>query len=133
VELLLLLLCGKFGLQQARKRSIAEKGTMNNLEKNETETAPDFWELLENAPDYAKDISGLVGWATNYDRNPHNPLYAFLSLVSYGSEELEDYTIPQNPELSWLELDLVGKALVEYSARPLDCRDWLLSLLQADK
>jgi hypothetical protein len=132
VELLSGLLCGKFGLQQARKRSIAEKGTMNNLENNATETAPDFWELLENAPDYAKDITSLVSWATNYDRNPHNPLYAFLSLVSYASEELEDYTIPHNPELSWLELDLVGKALVEYSARPHDCRDWLLKLLQAD-
>jgi hypothetical protein len=129
VGLLSAWLCAKFGLQQARKRSIAEKGTMNNLEKNETET---LWDLLDNAPDYAKDITRLVSWATNYDRNPHNPLYAFLSLVSYASEELEDYTIPHNPELSWLELDIVGKALVEYSARPLDCRDWLKKLLQAD-
>lgn len=121
--------CGKFGLQQARKRSIAEKGTMTNLENNATET---LWDLLDNAPDYAKDITGLVSWATNYDNNDHNPLNAFLSLVSFTTDYLEDYSIPHNPKLSWLELDLVGKALVEYSARPLDCRDWLRKLLEAD-
>jgi hypothetical protein len=133
VELLLLLLCGKFGLQQARKRSIAEKGTMNNLENNATETTPDFWDLLDNAPDYAKAITGLVSWATNYDHDERNPLSAFLLLVEFASEDLGEFAVPYQPKLSWLELDLVGQALVEYSARPYDCRDWLKKLFKADR
>jgi hypothetical protein len=131
MDLLLLLLFGKFGLQQARKRSIAEKGTMNNLENNATELTLNLGELVDIAPDYAKAITGLVSWATNYDSHERNPLSAFLLLIGWASE-LEIGTTPYEPKLSWLELDLVGRALVEYSSRPLDCRDWLKKLLQAD-
>lgn len=102
---------------------------MTNLENNATETLGD---LLDNAPDYAKNITGLVSWATNYDHDERNPLSAFLLLVEFASEDLGEFAVPYQPKLSWLELDLVGAALVEYSARPLDCRDWLRKLLEAD-
>lgn len=105
---------------------------MNNLEKNETELTLNLGELVDIAPDYAKEITGLVSWATNYeDSYERNPLNAFLLLIGWASE-LEMDTTPYEPKLSWLELDLIGNALVEYSARPLDCRDWLKKLLQAD-
>jgi hypothetical protein len=99
---------------------------------NKTET---FWDLLEVAPDYAEHTTGLVSWSLNYDNNATNPLNAFLTLVSFASEDLEDYALAGNsmPELSWLELDLIGKALVEYSARPQDCSAWLVKLLNADR
>jgi hypothetical protein len=132
MDLLLLLLFGIFVLQQARNRSIAEKGTMNNSENNATATTLNLGELADLAPDYAKEITGLVSWATNYENNyERNPLSAFLLLIGWASE-LEMDTTPYEPKLSWLELDLVGRALVEYSSRPQDCRDWLKKLLQAE-
>lgn len=97
-----------------------------------TITNPKFYELLENAPDYAKHTSALYEWSLNFDAQC-GPITLFIDLIGYSLDNygttLYDLT---KPSLGYLELDYLGDALKEYADRPIDVMAWLEQLLAAE-
>jgi hypothetical protein len=78
-----------------------------------------FYELLEQAPDYAKETAALFSWSENY--NFPSPASLFLDLIGWSDEELgERLTRETMPDLGYMEIDYLADALKEYAARPLD-------------
>ena len=89
----------------------------------------DFWEILEQAPDFAQHTANLIQWSTNYDHaSKHNPLTAFLILIGYNEEELGEPNGEVAP-LGYMELSYLGDALTEYANRPQDVMDYITHLL----
>lgn len=93
----------------------------------------DFWEVLENAPDFAEHTAGLIHWATNYNYNDKsNPLVPFLILIGYNEEELGEPNGEVAP-LAYLELGYLADALTEYATRPQDVMEYITHALRQDR
>jgi hypothetical protein len=87
-----------------------------------------FYELLEAAPSYAADTAQLFSWSENYEFPAPSSL--FLDLIGYSQEEFgEDLTSQEKPDLGYLEIDLLAKALTEYASRPNEIREFLSALM----
>lgn len=86
-----------------------------------------YWEMLDqDHPDYVDDLVNLVNWSLNCDFP--TPLNLFSDLIGYSKEELGENYCTRIPYVGYKELDLLGKALVEYSKRPQDVEDWYREL-----
>ena len=94
-------------------------------------TSNKFYELCDTAPDYAADTARLFSWCEgNYDYPAPSSLY--LDLIGYSQEELgENLTSQAMPNLGYLEIDLLAKALTEYATRPNDVRDFINTLMNS--
>jgi hypothetical protein len=92
-------------------------------------TTNKFWELCDTAPEYAADTAHLFSWSEgNYDYPAPSSLY--LDLIGYSEEEHGiRLTSEAWPSLGYLELDLIGKALREYAARPNDVYKFVSELM----
>jgi hypothetical protein len=92
-------------------------------------TSNKFFELCDTAPDYAADTAHLFSWCEgNYDYPAPSSLY--LDLIGYSQEELgENLTSQAMPNLGYLEIDLLAKALTEYATRPDDVREFINTLM----
>lgn len=89
------------------------------------------YEHLETAPDFAQHTANLWSWSSNYSHP--TPATLFLDLIGYSEDELgERLCGNKQPSLGYLELDLLGKALVEYSNRPSDVRDFIERLVESE-
>jgi len=92
----------------------------------------DFWMILEQAPEFAKETANLIHWSTNYDHtSKNNPLIAFLILIGYNEQELGEPNGEVAP-LGYLELGYLADALQEYATRPQDVMDFITYTLQVD-
>jgi hypothetical protein len=92
-------------------------------------TTQKFYDLCDNAPDYAEDTAHLMSWCEgNYDFPAPSSL--FLDLIGY-SEEQHGYNLcaEKMPRLGFLEIDLVAKALTEYATRPNDVGEFVNKLM----
>jgi hypothetical protein len=87
-----------------------------------------FFDKCDTAPEWASDTAHLMSWCEgNYDFPAPSSL--FLDLIGYSEEEFgENLTARKMPDLGYLEIDLLAKALTEYAKRPLDIRDFVSSL-----
>lgn len=105
---------------------------------------PDVWTVIEEAPVTLADTAELYHWSTNY--NPGDgPFTLFLDLIGYSDEEFgcalygptvryaENFrTGSWDERLGYVELDKLGRALVEYATRPHDVRDFVAALIEAE-
>jgi hypothetical protein len=94
-------------------------------------TTQKFFDLCDTAPDYAEETARLFSWCEgNYDFPAPSTL--FLDLVGYSEEHFgENQTARKMPNLGYLEIDLLAKALTEYAKRPDDLRDFVEKLMNA--
>lgn len=92
-------------------------------------TTQKFFNLCDNAPDYAEDTAHLFSWCEgNY--NFPAPSSLFLDLIGYSEEEHGyNLTATKMPSLGYLEIDLLAKAMTEYAKRPNDVRDFVGNLM----
>jgi hypothetical protein len=90
-----------------------------------------FYDLCDTAPEYAKDTAHLFSWCEgNYDFPAPSSL--FLDLIGYSEEEQgARLTGKEWPALGYLELDLIAKALTEYTSRPLDVYEFVSNLMNS--
>jgi hypothetical protein len=90
-----------------------------------------FYDLCDTAPDYAEDTAHLFSWCEgNYDFPAPSSL--FLDLIGYSEEEHgARLTGKEWPALGHLELDLIAKALTEYTSRPLDVYEFVSNLMNS--
>lgn len=77
-------------------------------------------QYIEDAPVWVDDVAYLLSWGVNYDYR-QSPMTMFLDMVGINEEKVYDY----EHGLGYLELDLLGKALSQYSERPCDIIDWI--------
>lgn len=106
---------------------------------------PDVWELIEDAPEYAKATADLYHWTTNYNAGD-GPFTLFLDMIGYSDEEFgmaiygptvrasesRSGMSSWDTNLGYVELGKLGKALVEYADRPQDVRAFVDALILAE-
>lgn len=85
----------------------------------------DRWELLDNAPEFAKNTADLIRWSSNYQAgNTASPIIPFLALIGY----LDDVIGVKETKISRtgaVEMTYLADALNEYANRPLDVWDFV--------
>lgn len=91
-------------------------------------------ELLEQSGKCAA-IADLYNWSLNYQGGV-TPFGLFLDLIGYSKEFYGEYLVPQD-EVSkitgFIELDLIGNALVVYSNLPRDVEEFIDKVVQAEQ
>lgn len=87
------------------------------------------YELIEVA-DQTKKTADLLSWSENYDFP--TPASLFLDLIGY-SEDVYGTTLcrSKQPALGYLELGMLGEALLEYSEIPQTVNDFVSAWDQA--
>jgi hypothetical protein len=88
-------------------------------------TITDRWELLDNAPEFAKNTASLIRWSSNYNAgDTASPIIPFLALIGY----FDDVIGVEKVEISRtgaVEMSYLGDALNEYADRPIDVWDFV--------
>jgi len=79
-----------------------------------------FWDVVEQQPDWAEPITELAKWSVNYDRQQY-PWFLFLDLIEYSAEQIGEPLT----DLNVFTLDFVGgsklaNALIVWANRPDD-------------
>ena len=96
-------------------------------------TTQKFYDLCDTAPDYAEETAHLFRWCEgNYDFPA--PASLFLDLIGYSEEEHGAPLVisaGKLPALGYLELDLIAKALTEYTSRPEDVYGFIETLMNS--
>lgn len=103
----------------------------------DTPTASNVWTYTDEAPAYVGNIVQLWSWSLNYDwGDARRPFPLFLDLIGYSQEhygsKASAWSISEADGLGWIELDLLGKALCEYTDRPQDCDLWIDGLIESE-
>jgi hypothetical protein len=94
-------------------------------------TTKKFYDLCDNAPDYAWDTASLIGWCEGNYNHPA-PSSLFLDIIGYSEEHLGyNLCAEKMPNLGYLEIDLLAKALTEYASRPNDVGYFVEELMNA--
>jgi hypothetical protein len=101
---------------------------MSTIEK------PDFFDLIENAPENLAGVAQLASWATNYDPKTGTPFGVFLDLIGY-SEEQFGQNLVMNPQrvIGFLEADYLADALKNYANNPAEVSEFVEKLILAEK
>lgn len=90
--------------------------------------------MLDNSPEYAKEIAGLYSWSLNFDPGK-GPFTLFLDLIGWSEdnigEPLYDLTMAARG-LGYVEIDKLANALKEFTINPIDTRQWVNSIMQAE-
>jgi hypothetical protein len=95
-----------------------------------------FWELIETPAANVADVTELIHWSMNYDIKTGTPYHLFLDLIGYSFENFGErlYQGESSAVLGYLEMDKIGKALIEYSSNPQAVEDWItLLMIKADQ
>ena len=107
---------------------------------------PDLWKLIEEAPMHAWDVASLYSWSTNYEAGD-GPFTLFLDLIGYSDEEfgtaLYGPTVraAENSRgvtdwstfLGYVELDKLGRALMQYALNPNSVREFVDAIMEAER
>jgi hypothetical protein len=90
-----------------------------------------FWELIETPADNVADVTELIHWSMNYDIRTGTPYHLFLDLIGYSFENFGERLYQGEPSavLGSLEMDKIGRALIEYSSNPQAVEDWITLLM----
>lgn len=91
-----------------------------------------YYEMIQNAPASVEPIAHLFSWSENYTFKDA-PSRVFLHLIGYMDEEFGESDLEAVPTLGYLELDLIGRALVSISHFGEDAREWVRLLMEADQ
>jgi hypothetical protein len=83
-------------------------------------TTQRFYDLCDNAPEYAESTAHLMSWCEgNY--NFPAPSSLFLDMIGYSEEEHGvNLTAQKMPSLGYLEIEMLANAMTEYASRPND-------------
>jgi hypothetical protein len=100
----------------------------------ETMTRKSFWDLIENPPANVCEVNELIHWSMNYDIASGTPYHLFLDLIGYSFEHFGARLYQGEPRavLGYLEMDIIGKALIEYSSNPQAVEDWIDLLMETE-
>lgn len=90
-----------------------------------------YYDLLEEAPAKFESIVELFRWSENYTFKD-SPLRVFLHLVGWIEDHFGDKDLEAVPTLGYLELDMLGQALVEYAQTGEDAHEFVSRLMEAD-
>jgi hypothetical protein len=90
-----------------------------------------YYEILENAPLRFRPIANLFTWGENYTFKD-SPVRVFLSMIGYMEEQYGEKDFEAVPTLGYLELDLIGGALVSYANFGEEAHEWVTFLMDAD-
>jgi hypothetical protein len=90
-----------------------------------------YYQILEHAPSRFRPIAQLFSWGENYTFKD-SPVRVFLSLIGYAEEQYGDKDLEAVPTLGYLELDLIGGALVSYANFGEEAHEWVAFLMDAD-
>lgn len=89
-------------------------------------------QLLEEEEARFPNIIALYQWSTNYEAG-QTPFSLFADLIGWSEENtgapLYDLT---NPQLGYLELDLLADALKEYANKGQEAYDFASSVIEAE-
>jgi hypothetical protein len=93
-----------------------------------------FWDLIETPADNVCEVNELIHWSMNYDIAKGTPYHLFLDLIGYSFEHFGSRLYQGEPRaiLGFMEMDLIGKALIEYSNNPQAVEDWIDLLMEAE-
>jgi hypothetical protein len=92
----------------------------------------DVWEALENPTEATSHTADLYNWSTNYDAGK-GPFSLFADLIGWSDENLGEpiYNL-STLSLGYMELDKLGKALVEYANAPGIVREYVDLLIELE-
>jgi len=93
----------------------------------------DIWELLaQHAPRGCEPIRRLYEWSINYPPG-QGPFPLLLDLIGY-SEDQYGYQMysQEGSNLGYTELHKLGDALKAYANWPVDVREYITALLEAE-
>jgi hypothetical protein len=93
----------------------------------------DVWEALEDPTPAVAHTADLYHWSTNYDAGK-GPFTLFLDLIGWSDEHIGQnlYDLAFSVGLGYMELDKLGKALVEYSEAPSIVMEYVVLLLELE-
>ena len=92
-----------------------------------------FYDMIEEAPAKFETIARMFSWSENYTWKDA-PARVFLGLIGYMAEEYgEDNFEGMNVNFGYLELAVLGEALVTYSNHGEDAYIWVKALMDADQ
>jgi hypothetical protein len=72
----------------------------------------------------------MISWSSNYDF-AKSPIACFLDMIGF-SEEHFGQRMFRGGALGYLELDMIGWALIEYSDHPQDVEDFISAFMEAE-
>lgn len=94
---------------------------------------PTYYDIVQRPPTWAKAVTELSIWS-EYFYHP-TPFELFCDLIGYSGERFGMVVFMAAPPvamarviddtLGFHELNLLGRALVEYTERPHDVKDWV--------
>lgn len=94
-------------------------------------TTSKYYEAIESAPKHLEGIAFLFSWSENYSYP--SPATLFLDLTNYSEEFIGQNLCTDNPPLlGYLEQDLLGRALIEWAARPAEALEFVSKLLDLE-
>jgi hypothetical protein len=89
--------------------------------------------MIEEVPAKLDPIAQLFSWSENYTWKDA-PARVFLGLIGYMAEEYgEDNFEGMNVAFGYLELAVLGEALVTYSNHGEEAYIWVKALMDADQ
>jgi hypothetical protein len=100
----------------------------------ETVNRKTFWDLIENPPANVVEVNELIHWSMNYDIKTGTPYHLFLDLIGYSFDNYGERLYKGEPRavLGFMEMDIIGKALIEYSSNPQAVENWIEALMDAE-
>jgi hypothetical protein len=101
---------------------------MSTIEK------PDFWQLIEQAPEQLRGVATLVRYSTNYEIEKGTPFLVFLDLIGYSQDNYGENQVKEPWRvLDYLAISCLADALQEYATTPIQASDYIDELLSADR
>ena len=107
--------------------------TVSHTRKKEAMTtkAIDIWQLLELPNRYASATQALYSWGLNCNR-VGNPFNAFLDLIGWSADNLDQRVAPLNSSYGYTELGYLADALIEYADNPHQVTAWIDRLMNCE-
>lgn len=90
-----------------------------------------YYEMLEDAPAKFESIVNLFRWSENYTFKD-SPLRVFLHAVGWMEDHMGDVDLIHFPVLGYLELAMLGDALVAYANFGEEADEFVHRLMEAD-
>ena len=91
-----------------------------------------YYVMIEEAPAQFEPIANLFTWSENYTFKDA-PSRVFLALIGYMEEQYGEADLEAVPSLGYLELAMLGDALVAYANFGEEAHNWVNDLMLADQ
>ena len=88
--------------------------------------------LIEEAGMNVWDVADLYSWSLNYEAG-RGPFTLFLDLVGWSDEHYgETFYDLSNMSLGYVEIDKLGRALMQYAVNPHAVEQYVAALMEAE-